>query len=896
MLMRIYQWILVGFITGVATAFFWPYVFPQPAHALDALWSTNTPRTLMFQQDSITEQWQIVPLPIFRRAVMVPSEVFLAWPTDNNAGYMIERTIITSSERTHIREYYARQAEGDYLVGLQQNGVVVQSFIPPILVRPTQFYPPRTWESVTVIGRIRDEGSGCFTLTIEGTPLTNWSEQYCDGALRSFQHPPSNNTLVTTTQITSITPIDAPGTPPDGKDATLHRVGSIDVLKFTNGPLGRLVYDERQQQVIGSLLGGYIVAIDSRTGAERWRLIGDGEWYSQPIYDPFQRLIVAADTSGTVHAIDGDGRVAWQYAHAQVIVADPCATPDGIVIADTNGTVLLLDTRGSVVWHTDIRQPVSATPVWDEAQQAIIVVTQSGRIQAFDTTGNPLWTQGIDGSVQADPTLHAGSIYVVDESGTLYALDTANGEIRWDFASQATPTWSATASQNTVVVANEQELWIVNALGEQIGGILADSTAMPTLIGTALYTINEKEIRIWNTDSRTYHLFDLRTIHQANDTDREPLRVTQPAALSGQGVWWGDASGRVIAVRHVTAPPLLPVRWQRSTLDADIRTLAFEHVSIVDETMLVMSDRFNTLFYVNTADGAFVKRTTVPGESILAIASNTGTSHTAIVQNNGITAFVAGTTQKIWHLPLNNITRGILYPYKTDEWLAWIQVSNSTYYLVRINAQGNVVWQQSFTDFTDHTFSFTDDVGMIGGTMAIDLLYGDIIWQLSSPMYAHFFSDTSICGFMNDQAIIYMHCVQQRDGAVTRHIPTQLRVMPTASVAHQDGAFVSTSDHFVSFVDTQGNLVWQSITEIIPIVQMQAYKRHALVIRNDGRIQLFAAQNSSPIAVVNDLPINYMTNIDAHWRNDIPIDNDMLYVWSNAYVFNIDLSGVGNEQ
>jgi len=77
MLMRIYQWGLVGFIITVATAFLWPYLIPAPAHPLDTYWSSTTPRVLTFTNTHTSEQWQIVSLPLYRRAVIVPSEMFL---------------------------------------------------------------------------------------------------------------------------------------------------------------------------------------------------------------------------------------------------------------------------------------------------------------------------------------------------------------------------------------------------------------------------------------------------------------------------------------------------------------------------------------------------------------------------------------------------------------------------------------------------------------------------------------------------------------------------------------------------------------------------------------------------------------------------------------------------
>jgi len=893
MLMRIYQWGLVVFITSVATVFLWPYLIPAPTHPLDTYWSSTTPRVLTFATENTSEQWQIVPLPLSRRAIIAPSTLFLAWPKRNDdTAYMIERTRVTPQGRDLIREYYSRQPDGDYLVGWQINGVVVPPFIPPILVRPSQLQAPTTWQAGAVNGTVTNTDPGCVTLALQGALLTGWVEYYCDGVLQSFAHPPFVENLTARAQLTQSTRITVTDVSPELPAATLQRIGSLDVLKFTNGPLGSLVYDEHQQQVIGSVLGGYIVAIDSVSGAERWRLIGAGEWYAQPVYDPFQGLIVAADTSGQVYAIDGDGRVIWQYDHPQTIVADPCATPAGIVIADINGTVVLLDTDGNVVWRVDTQQPVRSTPLWDEAQRAIIVVAQSGRVQAFDPTGGTRWTQGIDGTVSADPVLQGESVYVVDEAGTLTAIDHINGEIRWDFTSLAQPTWSATASQNRVAIANEHEIWIINALGDQIGHIQAENTAPPTLIGTELVTMSSTEVRIWDTTARTYRSFPFDSIRQANDTDLDPLRVIQPVTRSAHGLWWGDASGRVLALRSVAGPPLLPVRWQRTTLEADIKTLAFEYASVVSGSSLAVSDRFNTLFYVNTSNGTFQQQVTLPGGRILGMTASRDTTQTLLLQNDGITAITAGSNTPLWKLPLADITGGTLTAFADGEWLAWVHVRSHTYQLIRLNAQGGIVWQQSFDSPDIHPITHTPDFGFVAGTTAVDLRNGDRLWQSAVPLQAAFIRDTTVCGFHDDDGAIILRCLNRNDGSIDHLAATTLTTLPQQSIRSTEGAFVVTSDHLVSWMDAQGNVRWQSRPENIPIVHMQSYQQHALVIRSDGRIQLFADDNATPIAVVNDLPIQYSTNTLPGWRSDFPISADMLFLTSNSHIVGIDLSGV----
>jgi len=552
---------------------------------------------------------------------------------------------------------------------------------------------------------------------------------------------------------------------------------------------------------------------------------------------------------------------------------------------------VLLDNTGHQVWSNETFQPVSATPLWDEEHRLIIVIAQSGRIQAFDRTGHTRWTQGIDGTIQADPILHQGSIYAVDENGTLTALDSASGDIRWEFGSQAQPTWSATVSQNSIAIANENEIWLVNALGNQIGHIQSENTAPPTLVGTDLYTVNNIEVRIWDTTARMYHPFALDSIRQATDTDREPLRVIQPATLSSQGLWWGDTSGRILALRIADAPPLLPVRWQRNTLEADFNTLAFEYASIANDSLLAVSDRFNTLFYVNTKDGSLQQQHSVPGGRILAMTASHDTEQTLLLQDDGITAYTANTDQPLWRLALTDITGGMLSSLPEGDWLAWVQARRNTYQFLRFNAQGDIAWQLPLTGDDTQRIIHGGELGFVAGTTAVDLRNGDQLWQSAVPLQAAFILDTTVCGFQ-DEGGITLRCLNRSDGSIDHITPTTLTTLPQQSIPSNDGAFVATPDHLVSWIDALGNLRWQSRPETVPIVHMQLYKQHALVVRNDGRIQLFAPNRATPIAVVNDLPINYTTNILPGWRDDFPLYNDMLFLTSNNSVYGIDMRGV----
>ena len=271
------------------------------------------------------------------------------------------------------------------------------------------------------------------------------------------------------------------------------------------------------------------------------------------------------------------------------------------------------------------------------------------------------------------------------------------------------------------------------------------------------------------------------------------------------------------------------------------------------------------------------------------------TAQTLLLQDDGIAAFVAGHNQPLWQLPITDITGGKLVALADNEWLAWVHMRSSTYQLIRLNADGGIMWQQWFTDPEIQRITYRPDFGFVAGTTAIDVHNGDILWQSAVPLQAAFILDTTVCGFHEDGSIM-LRCLNRDDGSIDHNTPTTLNELPQQSIPSTDGAFVVTPDHLVHWLDAQGNIRWQSRPDNIPIVHLQIYMQHALIIRSDGRIQLFAPDAATPIAVVNDLPINFTTNMVPGWRDDFPIHADRLFLTSNSYVFGIDLSGVADDE
>jgi outer membrane protein assembly factor BamB len=191
--------------------------------------------------------------------------------------------------------------------------------------------------------------------------------------------------------------------------------------------------------LIAGMVDGPAVALDARTGEERWRFAPkDGITQSIASADG----LVVLDGPQAVYAVDvqtGDKR--WEAAvdtpFRGVIV-------DGVVyVASMAGAVGLSETTGKRVWEWSGPKGLKSTVV-RVADGVAFISAGDGRIYAIDiATGVERWpavesTSLNPGGVEiVGDTLYTGAVQAdpVALVGQLSAIDRASGRVRWTFRS-----------------------------------------------------------------------------------------------------------------------------------------------------------------------------------------------------------------------------------------------------------------------------------------------------------------------------------------------------------------------------------------------------------------------------------------------------------------------------
>jgi outer membrane protein assembly factor BamB len=178
--------------------------------------------------------------------------------------------------------------------------------------------------------------------------------------------------------------------------------------------------------------GTRVLALDARTGAERWHFEAPAVMFAPPVHVPGPGAagggIYVTDHLGTVYALDpADGRDRWRVA------TEPRQSLEPVVVAA--GGVHL--GAGSALYTLDA---VSGTPRWRFAAQGEIVgspAVADGRVHfgskdhclyTVDAQGGQLrWRLETGGEITGSPVAAEGVIYACSKDRCVYALDAAKG-------------------------------------------------------------------------------------------------------------------------------------------------------------------------------------------------------------------------------------------------------------------------------------------------------------------------------------------------------------------------------------------------------------------------------------------------------------------------------------
>jgi outer membrane protein assembly factor BamB len=194
---------------------------------------------------------------------------------------------------------------------------------------------------------------------------------------------------------------------------------------------------------------GSVYGIHAGTGEVKWSFDSDGAVISSPI---LKDSVLYFTSEEDAHAVDAEtGEEVWSFEHSQPSTSTPTVAGGRMYLGETSwedSTVYAIDTEtGEEVWSADRPRSVRGSPtVYDGT---LYHGCEDGAVYAVDTeTGETVWRSvvggldeltteniGMDGGkrIRSSVTVAENRLYVGSYDGSLYALDTEDGEEVWGF-------------------------------------------------------------------------------------------------------------------------------------------------------------------------------------------------------------------------------------------------------------------------------------------------------------------------------------------------------------------------------------------------------------------------------------------------------------------------------
>ncbi len=190
-------------------------------------------------------------------------------------------------------------------------------------------------------------------------------------------------------------------------------------------------------------LDGYVYSLDG-DGVLRWRY-NSGDWVdSSPVLSNDESTLYVGSWNDRLLALDADsGAVEWIFETDSLVYASPAVAEDGtIYFGSSDGLLYALNPNGTLKWEFEVGGELDSSPSLD-ANGNIYVGSSTGLVSCISPLGLEHWSwdvptepgsTGRDFGISSSPMLTAeGDVIVGSQNFYVYALNAANGVIRWKY-------------------------------------------------------------------------------------------------------------------------------------------------------------------------------------------------------------------------------------------------------------------------------------------------------------------------------------------------------------------------------------------------------------------------------------------------------------------------------
>ena len=156
-------------------------------------------------------------------------------------------------------------------------------------------------------------------------------------------------------------------------------------------------------------------------------------------------------------------KILWTYRTSYALSGAPAAAGGKVYLAANDGIIAALDGRtGEAVWEYRSNLPAGSGSSPAVTEDLVVVAMRVGVVLALDRhTGEPVWEADLrpyKAPMRGPPSVVNGTVYVGAANHTLYALDAANGNLRWSFETHGWIVDPVAYADDTVMVTSRDGL------------------------------------------------------------------------------------------------------------------------------------------------------------------------------------------------------------------------------------------------------------------------------------------------------------------------------------------------------------------------------------------------------------------------------------------------------
>ena len=160
--------------------------------------------------------------------------------------------------------------------------------------------------------------------------------------------------------------------------------------------------------------------------------------------------------------LDPPLHVGWRFWDGALLEFPPVVYDNTLYFQDANGWASALSsTNGHLIWHRRIGSLAAASPALDIRHKLVFFVLLSrspgardpgnGAVVALSmTTGKVAWSHSLPAGSESSPLVHGLSVFLGDQSGTVYSYRTYDGHLNWTFHANGAVKGGVAFAHNTI--------------------------------------------------------------------------------------------------------------------------------------------------------------------------------------------------------------------------------------------------------------------------------------------------------------------------------------------------------------------------------------------------------------------------------------------------------------